>query len=310
MSGSVGFLIFFLTYAIVYGILAIGLNIQWGFTGLVNFGVAGFFAVGAYVAAFITGAPSQYHLGGFGLPFPVGLLVATVVSGIFALILGFPVIRLREDYLAIVTIGFAEIVRLVIVTERHITKGPYGMGVIKPYDDMVPASFYGLFYLGIAIAVLLVLYLAMERAVRSPWGRALRTIREDERVAVAFGKNVNSFKLQVLVLGSMIFGLAGAVFGHFFNFITPDHFLPMETFLVWVMVMAGGSGNNLGVLFGALAIRGLWEGMMFLSDVLPTGIQIGAVRLAVIGLLLVLVVMVKPEGVLGEKKTASDILGE
>lgn len=308
MSGAVGFLVFFLTYAVVYAILAIGLNIQWGFTGLVNFGVAGFFAVGAYVSAFMTSTPSPYHLGGFGLPFPVGLIVAMVASGIFALILGIPVIRLREDYLAIVTIGFAEIIRYVIITEENVTKGPYGMGVMKPYKELVPASFYSLFYLGIAVVVLVLLYVAMQRAVHSPWGRAIRTIREDEQVALAFGKNVNFFKLQVLVVGSMIFGLAGAVFGHFFNFITPNHFLPMETFLVWVMVMAGGSGNNLGVIIGALAVRGLWEGMMFLSDILPRGIQIGAVRLAVIGLLLILVVMVKPEGILGEKKTASDIL--
>jgi len=308
MSGPVGFLVFFLTYAVVYAILAIGLNIQWGFTGLVNFGVAGFFAVGAYISAFMTGGPSPYHLGGFGLPFPIALLIAMVVSGLFALILGIPVIRLREDYLAIVTIGFAEIVRLVIVTERNITKGPYGMGVIKPYKDIVPSAFYGLFYLLVSLAILAIIYLAIERAVGSPWGRVLRTIREDERVALALGKNVNFFKLQVLILGSMIFGLAGAVFGHFFNFITPNHFLPMETFLVWVMVMAGGSGNNLGVLIGALAVRGLWEGMMFLSDVLPQGVQVGAVRLAVIGLLLVLVIMLKPEGILGERKTASDIL--
>ena len=242
------------------------------------------------------------------MPFPIALLIAMVVSGLFALILGIPVIRLREDYLAIVTIGFAEIVRLVIVTERNITKGPYGMGVIKPYKDIVPSAIYGLFYLLVSLAILAIIYLAIERAVGSPWGRVLRTIREDERVALALGKNVNFFKLQVLILGSMIFGLAGAVFGHFFNFITPNHFLPMETFLVWVMVMAGGSGNNLGVLIGALAVRGLWEGMMFLSDVLPQGVQVGAVRLAVIGLLLVLVIMLKPEGILGERKTASDIL--
>lgn len=308
MSGPVGFLIFFLTYAVVYAILAIGLNIQWGFTGLVNFGVAGFFAVGAYIAAFMSGSPSPYHLGGFGLPFPLAVLIAMIVSGLFALILGIPVIRLREDYLAIVTIGFAEIVRLIIVSERNITKGPYGMGVIKPYKELVPSHMYGLFYLLLSLLVLGILYLAIARAVGSPWGRVLRTIREDEKVAIALGKNVNWFKLQVLVLGSMIFGLGGAVFAHFFNFITPNHFLPMETFLVWVMVMAGGSGNNLGVVVGALAVRGLWEGMMFLSDVLPQGVQVGAVRLAVIGLLLVLVIMLKPEGILGERKTASDIL--
>lgn len=308
MSGPVGFLIFFLTYAVVYAILAIGLNIQWGFTGLVNFGVAGFFAVGAYVSAFMSGSPSPYHLGGFGIPFPFALVIAMIVSGLFALILGIPVVRLREDYLAIVTIGFAEIVRLIIVTERNITKGPYGMGVIKPYKEVISSPMYGLFYLAISLAILGILYLAIARAVGSPWGRVLRTIREDERVALVLGKNVNWFKLQVLVLGSMIFGLGGAVFAHFFNFITPNHFLPMETFLVWVMVMAGGSGNNLGVIIGALAVRGLWEGMMFLSDVLPQGVQIGAVRLGVIGLLLVLVIMVKPEGILGERKTASDIL--
>lgn len=308
MSGSAGFLVFFLTYAVVYAILAIGLNIQWGFTGLVNFGVAGFFAVGAYVSAFMSGSPSPYHLGGFGIPFPIAILIAMGVSGLFALILGIPVIRLREDYLAIVTIGFSEIVRLIIVSERNITKGPYGMGVIKPYKEAISSSMYGLFYLGISLAILAILYLAVTRAVGSPWGRVLRTIREDERVALVLGKNVNWFKLQVLVLGSMIFGLGGAVFAHFFNFITPNHFLPMETFLVWVMVMAGGSGNNLGVIIGALAVRGLWEGMMFLSDVLPQGVQIGAVRLGVIGLLLILVIMLKPEGILGERKTASDIL--
>jgi len=308
MSGPVGFLIYFLSYALVYAILAIGLNIQWGFTGLVNFGVAGFFAVGAYVSAFMTGSPSPYHLGGFGIPFPLALLIAMVVTGLFALILGIPVIRLREDYLAIVTIGFAEIVRLVIVTERNITKGPYGMGVIKPYKDLVPSNFYGLFYLGISFLILGLVYLAVKKAVSSPWGRILRTIREDERAALALGKNVNWFKLQALVLGSMIFGLGGAVFAHFFNFITPNHFLPLYTFLVWVMVMAGGSGNTLGVIVGALAIRGVWDGMMFLSDILPQGVQVGAIRLGVIGLILVLVIMLKPEGILGEKKTASDIL--
>lgn len=309
MSGTVAFLCFFLTYAIIYAILGLGLNIQWGFTGLINFGIAGFFAVGAYTSAILTGTPSAYQLGGFDLPLPIGLLAAMVACGILALFLGIPVIRLREDYLAIVTIGFAEIIRLAILTEESLTKGPYGMGVVKPYVDQIPLKFYNLFFLGLSFFFLILVYVAVERGIRSPWGRVLRTIREDERVALAVGKNVNNYKMQSLILGSMIVGLAGGLFAHFLNFITPDHFLPMETFLVWVIVMGGGSGNNLGVLLGALVIRGFWEGMMFLTDILPAGVNVGPIRLFVIGLFLILIIMFRPEGILGERKEVSDILG-
>ncbi|WP_142850473.1 branched-chain amino acid ABC transporter permease [Telmatospirillum sp. J64-1] len=296
------YLVFFLTLAGIYAVLALALNLQWGLTGLFNFGISGFFAVGAYTAAILTTNPSPNHLGGFGLPFLVGAGAAMVAAGILAFAIGLVTIRLRTDYLAIATIGIAEIVRLVFMNEAWIGYGVRGIpGIPRPFspDPVV--------FLGVVAVLLLLVFLALERLRRSPWGRVLRAIRENETASLAAGKNVLRFRLEAFVLGSMFMGLAGSLYAHFVGFISPEAFDPLYgTFLIWVMLIAGGSGNNKGALLGAFAIWVVWSGSEFLTGMLPPGLstQASAVRILLIGLLLQVILLWRPEGLLKEERPA------
>ena len=307
------YLIFFLIIAGIYGIMTLGLNLQWGYTGLFNIGVAGFWAVGAYTSAILTKAPSPDHLGGFNLPFIVGLLAAALASGIIAFIIGLPTLRLREDYLAIATIGIAEIIRLIAKNEGWLTNGVRGIsGIPKPFQNLVDSG-YNFFYLIIVLAILAVIYFISRRAIGSPWGRVLRAIREDEDVARAAGKKVFRYRLEALVLGSMVMGIGGAVYAHFTSFISPEVFKPMQgTFLVWVMLIIGGSGNSLGALVGAIITWSIWSGTELLTSFLPPTIttQAAAFRVILIGVLLEVVLLTRPQGLLGEDRHVSSLLKE
>ena len=188
-----------LTMGGIYAILALGLNIQWGFTGLFNVGIAGFFAIGAYTTAILTTADTGAHLGGYGMPVMVGLGVAMVLSGVVAFAVGLLCIRLRSDYLAIATIGIGEILRLIIKNENWATNGPRGVAKIprpfealaEPWDQMAFAA--------LVLVLVLALYLALERAHTAPWGRVMSAIRENEDAARAAGKNIERFRIEAFV---------------------------------------------------------------------------------------------------------------
>ncbi len=302
---------FFFIFAGISAIIALGLNIQWGFTGLFNLGVAGFFAVGAYTSAILTTASSPNYLGGFSLPFLIGVLGGGVVAGLLALLIGIPTLRLRDDYLAIATIGVAEIIRLVISREAWLTHGTRGIGSIpRPLHGVIPFE-YNFFYLFVVIAFLVVIYFAIEKGIRSPWGRVLKGIREDEDATQALGKDVRNFKLQSLVLGSIIMGVAGALYAHFYGFISPEGeaFRPIRTFIIWVMLISGGSGNNKGAILGAFVIWGIWSGSEILTGYLPAAIQIqaSAIRVILIGVFLEIILLTRPQGLLGEEKHISKL---
>jgi branched-chain amino acid transport system permease protein len=302
MSGLIEYAMFSLCLVGIYGILTLGLNIQWGLTGLFNIGVAAFFAVGAYTSGILTSAPNPNHLGGFDLPLVAGMLGAIVASGILALFVGLITLNLRADYLAIASIGIAEIVRLFLKTEGWLTGGVRGMEIGRPFEDFLGGNFT-LNYLVFLILVIAVVFLGLEIARKSPWGRVLRSIRENEDSALAAGKNVLSFRLQAFVLGSSVMGLGGALYAHFFGFLSPEAFRPMlATFLVWVMLIAGGSGNNKGALLGALVIWVIWSGTEFLTGLLPAELstRAGAIRILMIGLLLEIILVTRPEGILSE----------
>ena len=210
LEGVISYLVFFATMAGIYAVLSLGLNIQWGYTGLFNIGIAGFFAVGAYTSTIMTTAPSSLHLGGFGLPFIVGFLAAGVASGFVALVIGIPTLRLRQDYLAIASIGIAETIRYIFQNEQWLAGGTRGMAAIPFPLRGVLGSTSNYFYLALVLGVLALLYFALERGLRSPWGRVLKAIREDEYVAIASGKDVFRFRLESLVLGGVVMGFAGA----------------------------------------------------------------------------------------------------
>ena len=291
--------LYFLTTAGIYGIMALGLNLQWGLSGVFNLGIAGFFAIGAYTSAILTAAPTLDHWGGFALALPLGAVAAMLACAVMALIIGAATIQLRSDYLAIATLGIAEVIRLVIKNEGEITGGVRGVtGIPSPFDanDQLTT-------LAVVAAALVVLFWLVERARVSPWGRVLRAIRENEDGTMAAGKDVSRFRLEAFVVGSAFMGLAGALYASFIGFISPEAFQPVYgTFLIWVMLIAGGSGNNIGVLVGTFLVWLVWSASSMLTDLLPANLatQAGAIRIFLIGLMLQIILLARPEGLLPE----------
>ncbi len=316
IGGILAYLVSFAIMAGIYAVFCMGLNIQWGYTGLFNIGIAGFFCIGAYTAALITtpeptGIYARYvhQIFGLDLPFVVGLLGATVICGIVAVLIGIPTLRLGEDYLAIATLGIAETIRLIFNNERWLANGPRGlMGLPQPLQGLVDAGDYNYLYMIIIGVIMGLVYLSIETAIRSPWGRVLRAIREDEVSAATSGKNVFSFKVQSLVFGAMLMGIGGALYAHYTKAISPDVFTPLYgTFIIWVMLMAGGSGNNKGAILGAYVVWGIWIGTKFMTDLLPYTLKARApyIRFLLIGILLEIILIYRPQGLLGEEKKIS-----
>jgi branched-chain amino acid transport system permease protein len=269
IGGIIAYLVSFAIMAGIYAVFCLGLNIQWGYTGLFNIGIAGFFCIGAYASAMITtpkptGIYAHYvhQIFGLNLPFIVGLVGAAVICGVIAFLIGIPTLKLREDYLAIATLGIAEAIRLIFNNEHWLANGPRGlMGLPQPFQGLVDPKNYNYIYLIIIVIIMVVIYLSIERVIRSPWGRVLRGIREDEVSAAMSGKDIFNFKMQSLVFGSMVMGIGGALYAHYTKSISPDVFTPLYgTFIIWVMLMAGGSGNNKGAVLGAYAIWAIWIG--------------------------------------------------
>ena len=305
---------FFLVFASVFAVIVLGLNLQWGYTGLFNVGVAGFVAVGAYTSALLTTPDVAGRVGGFGLPIVVGCLAAMVTSGVAGLIVGTAALRLRHDYLAITTFGIAVVVQLVALNAQWLTGGPFGVQFIpKPWQGALGTGVaWNLAYLALVAGLLLLLYLGLERLVRSPWGRVLRAIREDEEAAASLGKSAFRFRLQSFVIGSMLMGLGGALYAHFVGYIAPEDFLPILTFQLWAMLIVGGSGNNRGAILGAYLVWGFWAlSGGLLRNVVPQAEQARAAALQVvlIGVLIALMLLWRPRGLMGERTAVSRHVG-
>jgi branched-chain amino acid transport system permease protein len=310
LLGLLSYGTFFLVFATVFALMVLGLNLQWGFTGLFNVGVAGFVAIGAYTSALLTAPDYPNQIGGLGLPIPVGWLGAMAASGVAAFIIGLATLRLRHDYLAISTFGTAVILQLVALNADTLTGGPFGLQFIpKPFADAISDNLvWNLAYLALAATLLGVSYVAIERLVRSPWGRVLRAIREDEIAAESLGKRAFYFRLQAFVIGCSLMGLGGALYAHFVGYIAPEDFLPILTFQLWTMLIVGGSGNNRGAILGAFVVWALWTlSGNLLRELVPAEYQARAATLQVvlIGLLLMIILLVRPRGLIGEEAVVS-----
>jgi branched-chain amino acid transport system permease protein len=310
MTGLLSYLVFFACVVLILGIVTLGLNLQWGFTGLFNAGVAGFYAIGAYTHAILTAAPQPQYLGNFGLPWIVGVLAAMAATAAAAWLIGALTIRLRGDYLAIASFGIAVSIQLVTLNWEALTGGSQGIARIpKPLAGVfdTPLAF-NLWYLAMLAAIVWTIYAALERILRSPWGRVLRAIREDESAAVALGKSARRFRLEAFVLGATLMGLAGALYVSFIGFVSAFDFLPIVTFQIWAMLIVGGSGNNRGALLGTLVVWGIWtaSGAAVTKLVPPAhAAQGAAVQVILIGLLLVLMLLFRPRGLIGEEAVVS-----
>lgn len=383
---------------LVFALFALGLNLQFGYTGIINFGHVAFMGIGAYTVAIITlrwadravvleqpggwsvlavGASVVFAFLVFGViatlivetvmyrgevpperrrriqvmtglaagfvgavlvlvvvPWPLtpmwamtyflagAALLGMLLAAVAGLLLGLPTLRLRADYLAIVTIGAAEILRRAWLNEAWLTRGPMGISARtgqRPFDTMFgewewprhvasvidAVSVYTVVLLLLLLVVVLFVFVSYQILSRSPYGRVLRAVREDEDLAAALGKNVFSYKLQVLAIGGAVAALAGAFLLWQRQFVDPNTFHPLITFYAWIIVVVGGAGNNKGTILGAVVLWTFFEATRFLdlgSALGLTSPQVGALRIALIGLLLILLMLFKPEGILGKRE--------
>ena len=316
-TGGVNWTVGFLTTVAIFAILALALNLQWGYTGVFNFGIVAFFMTGAYASALLTlDSPGSFeaYVGGFELPVAIGWLGGMAAAGVLALIVGLPTLRLRRDFLAITTIGIAAILRSIANSaDGFVNRGRGLNGIPRFLDELASGQDYRWVLLGIMFVMLAAVYLLVWSVTTSPWGRVLRAIRENEETTQAAGKDTANFRMQSFVLGGMIMGLAGAIWAHRVGTIAPDSFKDLfGTFLVWTMVMVGGSGNNRGVVLGALVVGFFWFGTPLIQEDLPNflGNRVFMLRQFMIGLLIVVFLLLRPQGILREQPLVSRHLSE
>ena len=279
----------------IYALMALGVNVMWGFAGMVNLGLVGFFAVGAYTSALLTKG---------GVAIALGIVAAGVIaSGVGALV-SLVTVRLRGDYLAIVTLGFAETIRIVASNAIPLTNGTDGIsGIPGPYRGALSPEQFNLLYLAIVAVIVAIAYLGAERLRASPFGRVLRAIRDDEQVASVAGKHVTLFKVKAFALGSAALGIAGALYAHYTSYIAPDIFVPLLTLYIKLALLAGGLGNNRGAIVGAFAVVLLLEGSRFAIPLFHglTPVQGAAVREFLVAVVLILMLRFRPAGLIPER---------
>ena len=299
-----------------FALAAMGLALHFGFAGLLNFGVAGFMAIGAYGYAI--------SMLTFGLAWWGGLLVGIIGAVLFAIVLGIPTLRLRGDYLAIVTIAAAEIVRLLFLTTAftEVTGSADGLSgyhaSFRESNPFAPGTYgFGpwqyneidLWVLTVGLAILIIATLFVWRIVKSPWGRVLKGIREDEDAVRALGKNVFAYKMQALIIGGVIAALGGFVYA-LPSAVSPGVYVTSLTFFVWTALLLGGAATVFGPILGAVIF---WVLQAFLTNVLPelvkagpldflTSTQSSTIRFILVGVGLMLIVIYRPQGIFGDKK--------
>ena len=306
--------------AIVFGLAAIGINMQFGYTGLLNFGQSAFMAVGGYSIA-VTVVE-------LGLNFWWGILFGLIIAVLLALLLGVPTLRLRADYLAIVTIAAAEIVRLLVrsVTfkeffggsdgKQSFSEGFFALSPLSPDLEFrigpVGLNDRQIFVLIVGWAIVLLSCLVVWLLVRSPWGRVLKGIREDEDAVRSLGKNVFTYKMQALVIGGMFGAIAGFVYAVGNEAVSPDFFGTDTTFFAYAILILGGAARVFGPVLGTIIFWAIIQGTdVFLRSAIDIGVpvislmdgtQAAVVRFMLVGLGIMLLMIFRPQGILGDRK--------
>jgi len=282
----------------IYALMALGVNVVWGFAGMVNLGLVGFFAVGAYTSALLTLKA--------GWSIAAGMAAAVIVAAIVGALVALITVRLRGDYLAIVTLGFAETIRIVASNAIWLTNGTDGLsGIPGPGRGRLSPEMFNLVYLAIVGVIVAIAYVMNERLRSSPFGRVLRAVRDDEQIAAVAGKHVTLFKVKAFAISSAALGLAGALYAHYTSYIAPDIFVPLLTLYIKLALLAGGLGNNRGAIVGAFAVVFLLESTRFVIPYIPgiTPVQGAAIREFLIASFLLVMLRYKPTGLVPETST-------
>jgi branched-chain amino acid transport system permease protein len=290
------YLVSMAVYAGIYALMSLGLNVIWGMAGMINLGLAGFFALGAYVSALLT-------VKGGG-PMAAGLACGAIVAAAVGVGMALVTARLRADYLAIVTLGFSETVRLVASNELWIANGTDGIsGVPGPFRGTLTPLQFNWLYLAIVAAAIAVVFVLLERLGHAPFGRVLRAIRDDDQVAAVAGKHVMAFKAKAFAASAGILGLAGGLYGHYTSFVAPEMFSPLLTIYVVLALLSGGIGNNRGAVVGAFLVVFFLESTRFVIPLLPglTPVRGAAVRELLISGSLIALLRFRPTGLIPER---------
>ena len=298
------FLVYLVTIAGIWGILSLSLNLQYGIAGLVNLGHIVFFMLGAYTSTILVVI--------VGWPIWLGIPAGAVAAALFGMLMALPAANLREDYWAISTLAAAEIVRVIFLNTS--LGGPYvgqafGVsGIPRPLRDWFESqgysiADYNLFYMVLVLACLAGAYVLVTYLAGTPFGRALKALREGDEVPLALGKSVASLRIRVMAIGGGLGGFAGAMFAHYNGYIAPEYFLPVETFIIWAMVILGGAGNFLGALVGTVIVQVIYNSTRYLAPLLNIDAQVLApLRMIVISLLIIGVILFVQKGILPERR--------
>ncbi|GGF50286.1 branched-chain amino acid ABC transporter permease [Azorhizobium oxalatiphilum] len=290
----ISYLLFIGTLTAIYALLSLGLVASWGQAGMVNLGLVGFFGLGAYCSTLLTllGLP-------IGLAWVAGGLLSAVMGIAFCLLTR----TLRGDYLAIVTLGFGEGLRLVELNERWLTGGSDGISGIPAPFKAAAGELFPWLYFAIAWGIVLLAAWGLNRVLGSPFGRALRAVRDDENVAAVAGKSVLLLKCQAFGMGAALFGLAGALYAHFTSYISPDNFVVQLTIYIFLAVTLGGYSRLVGAILGAVAVMSILESSRFAAEFVPglNAVQIASLREFAIAVALIIIMQVRPQGIFGLK---------
>ena len=312
-------LINLLAFAGIYAISAMGLNVHFGLTGLINFGHAAFMGVGAYTTILLIphAAGREGSLNESGLPLLLAIVIGLIASALFGLIIGLPAIRLRGDYLAIVTIASSEIFRLTVRDQEEFTGGVYGViSFSDSFQNKRPKFVENLALildvsvgqLWVAISswvIVVLLFFILKRLQHSPWGRTLRAVREDEDAVRALGKNAVWIKLQSFMLGASIAGLSGILLAFNYGTLQVEMFVPLLTFYIWAIMILGGVGSLSGPVFGSILFWSFISETDQLASLIfenADGQQIAGVRFMLVGILIIILMVFRPSGIMGKKE--------
>lgn len=293
-----------ITLASIFSLLTLALNLQFGLTGLVNFGLVAYFAIGAYAYAIVTVPPPttiDQYVFGFGASPWLGLLAAVGAAVVFAAVTGWPALRLRGEYLALTTFAFAEVLHSILVNVRELGNGTRGLaGILPPLYEDFPSGSYDLIFMLAALTLLALVFFALLRLSKSPFGATLRAIRDDELATAAIAKPAGSFRIKAFLAGGAIAGLAGALYASFTSIVSPGLFTADVTFTAFIALVIGGLGSNLGAVVGAFAFFGLEALIRSLNLTPETAQLVSSLRLIPFGLALILILRMRPRGMFGK----------
>lgn len=283
------------TLAAIYSTAGLALNLQFGVGGMINFGLAAFFGIGAYAYALAVLPPADgwyTYILGLTLPWWVGTLIGGIVSASLALLVGLATLRIGGVYLAVVTLALAEMIRQLFINDPTIANGDRGLlDAPVPFSEAVMGRELPLVIAGIALAVLAVTYGVFRRVSRSPFGRSLLAINQNEAVAKSLGIDVYRTKLKAFVLAAFFTGIAGVMYVWYLSILTPTLFGANITFTIFMALIIGGLGNNVGAVAGAVVLIGLREGLTYIKVDFIDSEQLASLQDALQGLLLIAILL-------------------